>query len=158
MEQSSKLIRKTFWILCLIISTNLLFVNCQTNNISKNHQYEKLNVGDSITKSGILIFDSKSGMAYFSENNTTSLSSKNKINKIIKDSKYLILLRKGLNTHSTSDYLTLSLCANDSRLIVNMKQLLFDRYAIIKLDNFVFYKINREYKDKKTRLIICEGE
>lgn len=156
MEQLLKLNRRLF--LTFVTVFLFLFISCQTKKDLPKSKYKTTIISDTIKVNGSLIFDSKDGLAYFLENTTLVPKSKHQIKNQIKEANYHVLLRRGLNTYTTSNYLNLTLCNSDKRLKVNLKELFFNRYAIIKLNDFTFYKVDGKYEDSKERLIICNGE
>lgn len=110
--------------------------------------------------SGYLIYDGKKGVANFLEMDSINIEklSKRDISKLICNSTNIILLRKGLENYRDSELLSLTLCNKDQRLIVKNSELLFSRFYIVRLENFLFYRVNRKYKDSKQRLLFCKKE
>lgn len=162
MEQLLKLNSKchfaTFFILAIMIN---LFTGCKAlqDKVEVNVN-EKLVIGTITNLSGYLIYDGKKGVAHFVEVNSINIEklTKSNIKKLIDNSSSVILLREGLKNYRHSEFISLTLCNKDPRLIVNNSELLFDRFYIVRLNNFSFYKVNRKYDDAKQRLLFCEKE
>ena len=158
MKLNSKYHFTLLFVLGILIN---LFIGCKALHNKDNVNLNKKLITDTFTNlSGYLIFDGKKGIAYFAEINNINIEklSKTKIKKLIDNSSNVILLRKGLNHYQNSEFISLTLCNKDQRLIVNNSKLLFDKFYIVKLDNFSFYKVNRKYDDSKQRLLFCEEE
>lgn len=71
--------------------------------------------------------------------------------------KYIVLIREGLNKFKESEYISLSLChIRDKRLVVETNKLLYKRFFVIYLEDFVFYSSLKNYSDTKQRLFFCK--
>lgn len=160
MEQLSKL-SKNVWIFIFPfwIITSLSIKGCKISHriVDRN---KPLEIGDTLSLRGYIIYDNKKGIASLLEmkNLNTKKLSKSDILKLFKISTNIILLRNGLEKYKNSEYISLTLCNKDPRLIVKNNQLLYNRFYIAKLENFLFYKVNRTYIDNKRRLMFCEKE
>jgi hypothetical protein len=160
MEQLSKL-NKNIWIFILPfwIITNLSITGCKASH-KKTDTNKSLEIGDTLSLTGYIIYDNKKGIASFSEINNlnTEKLSKSNILKLFNISTNIILLRRGLEKYKDSEFISLTLCNKDQKLIVKNNQLLYGRFYIVRLENFLFYKVNRTYIDNKRRLVFCEKE
>jgi hypothetical protein len=160
MEQLLKLNKKIhiiiFFLFVIIIN---IVTGCKALYSSINTN-ESLKIGDITNMSGYLIYDGKKGVANFLEMGSINFEklSKRDISKLICNSTNIILLRKGLENYRDSELLSLTLCNKDQRLIVKNSELLFSRFYIVRLENFLFYRVNRKYKDLKQRLLFCKKE
>lgn len=134
-----------------------LSLRCNNNRKDIN---EFTKIIDSINVKGYLFYDGKKGFANFLEIKKLNIEklSKKDISKLTCNSTNIILLRKGLKDYRNSQFLSLTLCNKDERLILKNSDLLFKRYYIVRLDDFIFYKVNRKYKDLKQRLLLCKEE
>lgn len=160
MEQLSKL-SKNVWIFIFPfwIITSLSIKGCKISHriVDRN---KPLEIGDTLSLRGYIIYDNKKGIASLLEMKNLNIKklSKSDILKLFKISTNIILLRNGLEKYKNSEYISLTLCNKDPRLIVKNNQLLYNRFYIAKLENFLFYKVNRTYIDNKRRLMFCEKE
>lgn len=120
---------------------------------------DKLLIGESVVKSGFILFDNKNIKAYFIEAEDFSQPpSRRMIKQFINNSKTIILLRNGLKNTDKSNYLSLTLCSTDKKFVIDKKKLLYNRYMLIKIDNYLFYRVNRKYSDNKKRYLFCKND
>jgi hypothetical protein len=155
MEQLLKLISKIFYTATAIVIC-IACISCKSQHTRTS---DKLVVGDSLNKSGFILYDNKNVRAYFfEEGSIPKAPSREIINHLIKDSKIIILLRDGLRNKNESDYLSLTLCSTDKRFIIDKEKLLFNRYSLISVDNYKFYQVNRQYSDNRKRYVFCKHD
>ncbi|MCL9805908.1 hypothetical protein NAT51_10265 [Flavobacterium amniphilum] len=141
---------------CLIlISMFLLFLNCGG---VKRESYQELKIGNPEKKTGYVLYDGKEGHAYFIEKKHIDLKrlSKHGIAVLKNKPDYVIILRTGLSKFRESEYLSLTLCNKDERLIIKKSDFLYERYCFVRLEDYNFYVVLREYKDSIQRLIFCQ--
>jgi len=137
-----------------------IFFSCKTKyNTPVKSVMTLSKVGDSIKKTGYLIYDSREEFTSFIESKSIDINniSKKDIIKMINRAKYIVLTREGLNKFKESKYISLSLChINDKRLVVETNNLLYKRFYIVYLEDFVFYSSLKDYPDSKQRLFFCK--
>lgn len=136
------------------------FFSCKTKHSTPVRGAMTLSkVGDSIKKTGYLIYDSKKEFICFIESDSIDVNSfsRRKIIKMTNQTDYIVLLREGLNKFKENKYISLSLChVSDKRLLVETNDLLYKRFYIVYLKDFTFYLSLKKYTDKKQRLFFCK--
>lgn len=144
----------------ILIIFSFTFFSCKPNhNTPVRGDMTLSKVGDSINKTGYLIYDSKKEFTSFIESKFIDINnfSKKDIIKMTNQAKYIVLTREGLSKFKESKYISLSLChISDKRLVVEQNKLLYKRYYIIYLEDFVFYLSLKNYTDSKQRLFFCK--
>ena len=136
------------------------FFSCKTKHDSPIRDVMTLSkVGDSINKTGYLIYDSKKEFTSFIESKFIDINniSKDDIIMLTNQANCIVLTRKGLDKFKKSNYISLSLChANDKRLVVDTTNLLYKRFYIVYLEDFEFYVSLKSNPDSKQRLFFCK--
>ncbi len=153
--------RKHIFMFFMFLIFSVISLGCSSShkNITLNPNQD-FKIGDTINMSGYLIYDGKKGIALFLEKEALNIErlSKDDIFKLISESTNIILIRDGLEKYRNSEFISLTLCNKDERLIVKKKELLFNRFYIVKLENFTFYKVSKKYEDSKSRFLLCKEE
>jgi hypothetical protein len=146
----------------IIIIFCCTFFSCKTkHNSPVRGVMTHTKVGDSIRKTGYLIYDSKKEFISFIESDSIDINSFSRRNIInmTNQAKYIVLLREGLNKFKESRYISLSLChVSDKRLVVEINNLLYKRFHVVYLKDYAFYLSMKDYADKKQRLFFCKVE
>ena len=50
------------------------------------------------------------------------------------------------------------MCDLEKKIIINKEKLLFKRYSVVKIDNFLFFNVTNKFGDSKKRLVICKND
>jgi hypothetical protein len=152
MEQLLKL--NSWFTKLTLICVIVVLLGCKVS-VSK----QPLNLGSNILMTGYLIYDDSNGRAFFIEEkeltNNLKFNKKRNIKKLINNSTKIILIKGGLERFKESQFLSLTLCNKDERLIVKRSELIFNRYYIVKLENYNFIISDRIYEDNKKRYLFC---
>lgn len=154
--------KKSFLSVLVILLVCIFFIECGTasKNISSKQSQSRLVVfGDSILKTGIIIYDSKNKSARLLESDSVSIDNltKRKLNDFFDSAGYIILLRESIKYSYKPRRLSLTLCKGKEIIIVSEK-LLYNRYAVIKVKKFMFYEVINENQDSKKRLVFCKDD
>lgn len=151
-----------FFVCLLYIILSIFLAKCGTIHQKQfsSNQYNEIIFGDSIVKSGYIIYDSKNIAAKFIELNDMSIENltENKILSLYNESEYIILLREGLKYSTKSHLISLTMCDLEKEIIINKEKLLFKRYSIVKIDNFLFFNVINKFGDSKKRLVFCKND
>lgn len=162
MVQSLKLSNSklmSIFVISFVIS--IFFVSsCDTKKKIINNSQEKILIfGDSIIKTGTIIYNSQDISARLLEVNKEDIKhlKKQELIKLYDSAPYIILLRDGLKYSKNSPLLSLTLCKG-KEIIIKHKEMVFNKYAIISVENILLYKIENEYNDSKQRLVFCKND
>lgn len=152
--------KKIIFLLSIILS--IFLVKCGTTSQKQfsNNQYKEIIFGDSIVKSGYIIYDYKNIAAKFIELKDISIENltEKKILSLYNESEYIILLREGLKYSTKSRLISLTMCDLDKKIIINKEKLLFKRYSVVKIDDFLFFNVTNKFGDSKKRLVFCKND
>lgn len=161
MEQSLKLSNnKLMLILSISFVISIFTVSCDTNKKLTKHNQERILIfGDSILKTGTIIYNNRNIWARFLELNIDDIKNltKKQITQLYDSAPYIILLRDGLKYSKNSPQLSLTICKGKD-IIIKKNEMVFNKYAIISVENIVLYKIKNEYNDSKVRLVFCKND
>jgi|GEM_PF-2155101 len=146
----------------LSIILSIFLVKCGTTSQKQfsNNQYKEIIFGDSIVKSGYIIYDNENIVAKFIELKDISIENltEKKILSLYNESEYIILLREGLKYSTKSHLISLTMCDLDKKIIINKEKLLFRRYSVVKIDDFLFFNVTNKFGDSKKRLVFCKND
>lgn len=145
----------------VLLFTSILVLNqgCRAQkDIESYIEENRIVVGDSLVKSGYIIYDYKKVRAYLLEDTSLDVDNllETDIRKYISNADFYILLRSSLRTHKTSDTLELTLCYRRPEFLITRDRLIFKRYQFIKIEDLIFLEVDNDYSDMKRRLMFCE--
>lgn len=145
----------------MLLFTSILVLNqgCRAQkDIESYIEENRIVVGDSLVKSGYIIYDYKKVRAYLLEDTSLDVDNllETDIRKYISNADFYILLRSSLRTHKTSDTLELTLCYRRPEFLITRDRLIFKRYQFIKIEDLIFLEVDNDYSDMKRRLMFCE--